>query len=110
MSLFKKSNRKAKNQRARVDHSDEEISHELDSDLSRLNVKNKSIAKIELNNDSSKSNDNFDDIYDTKPKTKSNPKLSFDVEEEGIGIVLEFYWNWLLILLSCFIHNRLRCL
>ena len=86
MSLFKKSNRKVKNQRTRVDDSDEEVSHQLDSDLSRLNVKNKSITKIDVNNDSSKSNDHFDDIYDTKPKTKANPKLSFDVEEEGIVI------------------------
>ena len=87
MSLFKKSNRKAKNQRTRVNESDEDIDNKsVDSDFNRFSDKNKKINKIDSNNDNSKSNDNFDEIYETKPKIKSNPLLSFGDEEEEDGI------------------------
>ena len=86
MSLFKKSNRKAKNQRSRVHDSDDDKDNQsVDSDFNRFNDKNKKINKFDANNDNSRSNDNFDEIYGTKPKIKTNPLLSFgDEEEEGI--------------------------
>ena len=85
MSLFKKSNRKVKNQRTRVNDSDDDNDKQsIDSDFNRISDKQKKSHKFDSNNEDSKSNDNFDEIYDTKPKIKSNPLLSFGDEEEGI--------------------------
>ncbi|XP_054163927.1 PAX3- and PAX7-binding protein 1-like [Oppia nitens] len=81
-SLFKKSNRRSQNrsnQRTRMDSESEDDTrnHSTNGDINGLRQKNNNENSVKI------SDNDLNKDSDVIPKPKSNPKLSFDVEEEG---------------------------